>query len=65
MVVSTVSTTSSRSHLTPTPTELILATPPMSFSPPLVACLDYLPVQKPVKTYSKLSIMASKTKSQP
>jgi hypothetical protein len=33
----------------------------MSSSSPLVACPDYLPVQKPIKTYSKLSITASKT----
>jgi len=33
----------------------------MSSSSPLVACTDYFPVQKPVKTCSKLSITASKT----
>jgi hypothetical protein len=33
----------------------------MSSSSPLVACPDHIPVQKPIKTYSKLSIMASKT----
>jgi len=65
MVVPTVSATSSHSHSTPTPTELTLPSPPMSSSLPLVACPDYLPVQKPVKTYSKLSITASKTKSHP
>ena len=37
----------------------------MSSSSPLVACPDYLPVQKPIKTYSKLSITASKTFSIP
>ena len=61
MVVPTVSAASSHSHSTPTPTELTLPTPPMSSSSPLVACPDYLPVQKPIKTYSKLSITASKT----
>jgi hypothetical protein len=33
----------------------------MSSSSPLVACPDYLPVQKPIRTYSKLSRTASKT----
>ena len=33
----------------------------MSSSSPLVACPDYLAVQKPIKTYSKLSITTSKT----
>jgi hypothetical protein len=33
----------------------------MSSSSPLVACPDYLPVQTPIKTYSKVSITASKT----
>jgi len=50
MVVPTVSGTSSHSHSTPTPTEPTLPTPPMSSSSPLLACPDYLPVQKPVKT---------------
>ena len=38
-------------------TELTFCTPPVSSSSPLVACPDYLPVQKPIKTYSKLSIL--------
>ena len=33
---------------------------PMSLFSPLVACTDYLPVQKPVKTSSMLSILTSK-----
>jgi hypothetical protein len=33
----------------------------MSSVSPLVAYTDYLPAQKPIKTRSKLSIMASKT----
>jgi hypothetical protein len=33
----------------------------MSSLSPLVACPVYLPVQKPIKTYSKLSTLASKT----
>jgi hypothetical protein len=65
MVIPTVSATSSRSHSSPTPTELTLPTPPMSSSLHLVACPDYLAVQKPVKAYSKLFITASKTKRQP
>jgi len=52
--------TSSHSHSTPQPTELSFSTPPVSSSSPLVACPVYLSVQKPIKTYSKLSIMASK-----
>ena len=53
--------TSSNSHSTPRPTELTFSAPPVSSSSPLVACPDYLPVQTPIKTYSKLSITASKT----
>jgi len=61
MVVPTFCATLSHSHSTPKPTELTIPIPPMSFSSPLVACPDYLPVQKPIKTHSKLSIAASKT----
>ena len=61
MVVPTFCATSSHSHSTPQPTELTFCTPPVSSSSLLVACPDYLPVQKPLKTYSKLSITASKT----
>jgi hypothetical protein len=61
MVVPTVCATSSHSHSTPQPKELPFSTPPVSSSSPLVACPYYLPVQKPIKTYSKLSIAASKT----
>ena len=61
MAVPTVCATTSHSHSTPEPTELTFSTPPVSSSSPLVACPDYLPVQKPIKTYSKLSIMTSKT----
>jgi hypothetical protein len=61
MVVPTVCATSSHSHSTPQPRELHFSTPPVSSSSPLVACPDYLPVQKPIKTYSNLSIRASKT----
>ena len=60
MVVPTVSATSSRSHSTQTPTELTFSTPPLRSSSPLVACPDYLPVQKPNRTYLKLSITASR-----
>jgi len=35
--------------------------PPVSSSSPLVASPDYLSVQKPIKTYSKLSITTPKT----
>jgi len=61
MVVPTFCATSSNSHSTPQPSELTFSTPPVSSLSPLVACPDYLPVQKPIKTYSKLSITASKT----
>jgi len=58
---STLCATTSHSHSTPQPTKLNFSTPPVSSSSPLVACPDYLPVQKPIKTYSKLSITTSKT----
>jgi hypothetical protein len=61
MVVPTLGATSSRSHSTPQPTELTFSTPPVSSSSPLFGCPDYLPVQKPIKTYSKLSITTSRT----
>ena len=61
MVVPTVCATNSHSHSTPEPTELTFSTPPVSSPSLLLACRDYLPVQKPIKTYSKLSIMKSKT----
>ena len=61
MVVPTFCATSSHSHSTPQPTELTFCTPPVSSSSLLVACPDYLPVQKPLKTYSKLYVTASKT----
>src|SRR5215469_4436041 len=51
MVVPTFCATTSHSHSTTQPTELTFCTPPVSSSPPLLACPDYLPVQKPVKTY--------------
>jgi hypothetical protein len=53
--------TLSHSHSGTKPTELAFLIPPMSSSSPLVACPDYLPAQKPIKTYSRLSIMTSKT----
>ena len=59
MVVPTFCVTTSHSHSTTQPTELTFCTPPVSYSSPLLACPDYLPVQKPIKTYSKLSIMIS------
>ena len=59
--VPSVCATTSHSHSTPEPTELTFSTPPASSSSPLVACPVYLPVQKPIKTYSKLSILTSKT----
>jgi hypothetical protein len=55
MVVPSFCATSSHQHSTPQPAELTFSTPPVSSSSPLVACPDYLPVQKPVKTYSKLT----------
>jgi len=61
MLVPTLCATTSHSHSTPQPTKLGFSTPPVSSSSPLVACPDYLPVQKPIKTYSKLSITTSKT----
>jgi hypothetical protein len=61
MVVPTVCGTSSHSHSTTQHTELPFSTPPVSSSSPLVACPDYLSVQKPIKTYSMLSITASET----
>jgi hypothetical protein len=61
MVVPTVCATSSHSHSAPQPAEPTISPPPVSFSSPLVACPDYLTVQKPIKTYFKLSITASKT----
>jgi len=61
MVVPTFCATLSHSHSAPKPTELTFPIPPMSSSSPLVACPDNLPVQKPIKTYFKLSITASKT----
>ena len=61
MVGPTFCATSSHSYSAPKPTELTFPIPPLNFSSPIVACPDYLLVQKPIKTYSKLSIMASKT----
>jgi len=61
MVVPTFCATNSLSHSTPQPTERSFCNPPVSSSSPLVAWPDYLPVQKPIKTYSKLSITTSKT----
>jgi len=60
-VVSTFYATPSHSHSAPKPTEFTFPIPPISYSSPLVACTDYLPVQKAITTYSKLSITASKT----
>ena len=59
-VVPTFCGTLSHSHSAPKPTELTFLIPPMSSSSPLVACPDYLPAQKSIKTYSKLSITTSK-----
>ena len=61
MVVLTFCATSSHSHSAPKPIERTFPTPPRNFLSPLVACPDYLPVQKPIETYSKLSITAPKT----
>ena len=61
MVVPTFCATSSHSYSAPKPQELPVPTSPMSSSSPLVACTDYLPVYKPIKTYFKLSITVSKT----
>ena len=54
MVVPTFCATTSHSHST----TLTFCTPPVSSSP-LLACPDYLPVQKPIKTCSKLYITTS------
>jgi hypothetical protein len=56
MVVPTFCSTPSHPHSTPQPTELNLS---VSSSSPLIASPDYLPVQKPIKTYYKLSIRVS------
>ena len=61
VAVPTLCATTSHSHSTPQPTEPSFSTLPVSSSSHLVACPDYLPVQKPIKTYSKLSITTSKT----
>jgi len=61
MVVPTFCAASSHSHSAPLPTELTFSTPPVSCLSPLVASPDYLAVQKPMKTYSKLSVMESET----
>jgi hypothetical protein len=61
MAVPTLCATTSHSHSTPQPTESSFSTLPVSSSSGLVACPDYLPVQKPIKTYSKLSITPSKS----
>jgi hypothetical protein len=55
MVDPIVCATFLHSHSAPKPTELTFAIPPMTSSSPLVACTDYLHVQKPIKTYSILS----------
>jgi len=60
MVVSVLCATSSHSHSAPKPTELTFPISPMSFLSLFVACTDYLPVQKPVKTYSTLCTRTSK-----
>jgi hypothetical protein len=60
MVVPTVCATTSSLTFSTTYRTYHL-TLPVSFSTPLVACPDYFPVQKPIKTYSKLSITTSKT----
>ena len=61
MVVPILCATSSYSYSAPKPTEFSFPIPILSSLSLLVACPDYLLVQKPIKTYSKLSIMASKT----
>ena len=55
MVVPTFCATTLHTHST----TLTFCTPPVSSSSPLLACPDYLPVQKTIKTYSKLSIWTS------
>jgi len=61
VAVPTLCATTSHSHSTPQPTEPSFSTLPVSAPSGLVACQDNLPVQKPNKTYSKLSITTSKT----
>jgi hypothetical protein len=61
IVVPTVGATFSHSQSAPKPRELTFPSSTMSSSSPLVACSDYLPVQKPIKTYSKLFVTTSKT----
>jgi len=55
MVVPTFCATTSHSHST----TLTFCTPPVSSSSLLLGCPDYLPVQKSIKTFSKLSITTS------
>ena len=52
--------TSSHSDSAPKLTEHTFPTPPMNYSAHLFSCPDYLPAQKPIKTYLHLSITASK-----
>ena len=60
MVFPTFCATSSHSHSALKPTELTYPIPSVSSLSPSVACTDYLPVQKPIKTDSTLSTMTSK-----
>jgi hypothetical protein len=60
---STFCATSSHTHSAPKPTELNFPILPMSSLSPLVACTDYFPVLKTIKTYSTFSIMATTTLS--
>jgi hypothetical protein len=61
MVVLTFCASTLHSYSAPLPVKPTVSIPPVSTSAPLVACADYLPVQKPIKTYSNMSITASKT----
>ena len=60
IVVPILCATSTQSHSAPKLTELTFPIPPISSLSPTVACTDYLPVQKQIKTHSKLCTMTSK-----
>jgi hypothetical protein len=61
MVVPTFCATSSTLTFSTNTYRTYIPYPPLSSSSPLAACPHYLPVQKPIQIYLKLSITASKT----
>jgi len=58
MAVPTFCATSWHAHSVPQPAEPIFSIPSLSFSSPLVAYTGYLPVQKRIKTCSRMFIKA-------